>query len=406
LKALAERLEAIAPPIEHGEHDAGERTRSVRAIRVLRVSVVQFLLVELRVLCAPMLRLLGFGGALVAVLALGSPAPPKAVHASAPAVIADAPRVAILATAGERTALHVVRAGESLSAPIASFTHREGSVRGALLPDGSVLAAAPHATDRDRSFDGGLWRLSSDRVVWLCDGLLHASRPLVTPDGRVFAVRGRAGAARDERSMRVDELTLDRIDPESGAVDTLHHDQGYLLHIAGWHDGRVLVYRVAPNRADIVAIDATTGTVQMLVDDLPHFARDFSVLDDRLVYRGRHERESRTWVVDVIDLARGTRRRIHESASFALAPHAWPDGAVALSPDQSGLALLGSMDRIRAPLGSGVDVVRALRGRFVALLHTRERAFEFPFLLDRTTGKSHPLPAPGRTRVDIVGFMR
>ena len=354
-----------------------------------------------------MSRLAGFGGALLAVLALGSPAPPRTVHASAPAIIAEAPRVAILATAGERTALHVVRAGESPGAPIASFTHREGSVRGALLPDGAVLAAAPVGLDSDRSFDGGLWRLGADGVALLCEGLLHASRPLVTPDARAFAARGRAGPVRDERSMRVDELTIDRIDPESGAIDTLHRYQGYLLHIAGWHDGRVLVYRVAPNRADIVAVEASTGAVEMLVDRLPAFARDFSVLDDRLVYRGRDEHDSRTWVVDVIDLRQGKRRRVHRSPSFSLAPHAWPYGAVALSDGQGGLALIGSTDPIRAPLGSGVDVVRALSldGRFVALLHTREGAFDTPFLLERTSGKSYPLPAPGRTRLDIVGFM-
>ena len=205
--------------------------------------------------------------------------------------------------------------------------------------------------------------------------------------------------------MRIDELTIDRIDPASGATDTLHRYPGYLLHLAGWHDQRVLVYRVAPNRADIVAVDASTGAVETLVDDLPPFARDFSVLDDRLVYRGRHERESRTWVVDVLDLSQGTRRRVHESASFSLAPHAWPDGAVALSPDQNGLMLLGSSAPVRAPLGAGVDVVRALHERFVALLHTREGAFDVPFLLERSTGKSYPLPAPGRTRVDIVGFV-
>lgn len=348
---------------------------------------------------------LAVGGALFAAWALASPAPAPTVYAASPAKIDQAmPSVAIVTTLGGRSELRLVRPDRAGDV-ITTFEHLEGSVRAALLPDGAVLAAAPLTPGDDRSFDGGLWKLEPSGAELLCDALTHASRPLVTPDGRVFVARGTAGEWFTPTEMRVDHLTVDEIDPASGVVVTLHRFRGYLVHLAGWHDGRVLVYRVGPNIADLVAIDADSGDLKT-VRKLPPFARDFSVDGDRLVYRERDDRDSRVWVVETIDLSSGRSQRLHEGPSFSVAPHAWPGGGIALSPEGRGLELLGSRDRLHAPLGAGVDVVRAVSsdGRFVALLHTREGALDVPFVVDRRSSSSFRLPVPAGTRVDIAGF--
>jgi hypothetical protein len=342
---------------------------------------------------------------LLATLVLASPAPPA--PAAPPSTVA-APPIALLASSHGRTELFVVRAGDRTPGPVlAAFDHVDGSVRGALLPDGSVLAAAPVRADSDRSFDGGLWRLETNgRARLLCDALTHASRPL-SADGRAFVVRGATGAAPVEGAMRVDELTVDEVDPASGALVTLHRYRGYLVHLAGFHDGRVVAYRVGPGVADIVAIEAAGGAVSSLLPSLPPFARDFSLAGDRLVFRGRDERDASTWVIDALDVGSSARQRLFQGASFTLTPHAWPDGGVAFNARSDGLALLGSSDPVRAPLGAGVDVVRAISGdaRFVAAVHTEVHSFEVPFVLERALGVSARLPAPLDRRIDIVGFV-
>jgi hypothetical protein len=345
---------------------------------------------------------LALGGALLCAWALSDGA--SRVEAAPPAAQA-APPVALIATRGGHSELYHARAGQPLGAPLASLSHREGGdLRAAMLPDGTVLATAPWAAGRDRSFDGALFRLEGGAEL-LCDDVVHASSPLVMPDGRVFVARGRAGRG-SASSMRIDALRIDAIDPASGAATTLHRYRGYLLHLAGAHDGRVIVYRVGPGSADLVAIDAS-GRMTTLLSPLLPFARDFSVDAQRIVFRGRHQSDSRTWVVDALDLTSGALTRLHQGPSFSLAPHVWPDGGVAINQGQSGLSLLGSRDSLRAPLGPGVDRVRAFSSdaRFVAALHTRAGELAVPFVLDRRSGKGERLPAPARTRVAIAGFV-
>src|SRR5258707_1250375 len=89
----------------------------------------------------------------------------------------------------------VVVAGPAGLTTVARVEHLpEASLRGALGPGGLVLVAADRAPGRDRSFSSSLMRVEAGKpVVELCDRLMHASRPLVTPAGRVFVERGQKG---------------------------------------------------------------------------------------------------------------------------------------------------------------------------------------------------------------------
>ena len=348
----------------------------------------------------------------------GTPAPPAPARAPVGAVV---PRVAVVVTppgSGTSSLYFASAAGSAGSArspsrALATVRHlRDGSVRAALLPHGStVLVSAPVTPGRDPSFDGGLFALRPDAGAQpLCAGLVHASSPAVTDDGRVLVSRGEAGPVSPESStMRVDALSVDEVDLGTGALRPVHAYSGYLAYLAGTFHDEVLLYRVGPGVADVVGVQLDSGTVRSVVPTLVPFARDFSVDAERgvLVYRNRHETDAHRWVVDEVDLASGRARRLFAGASFALAPHAWPGGGVALNPEGRGLTLLESRDPVAAPRGAGIDHVRAVDegGRWVALLHTVPDALGVPVVLDRTTGEAWGLDVPTGADVAIAGFV-
>ncbi|MBW2454957.1 MAG: hypothetical protein JRI68_10615 [Deltaproteobacteria bacterium] len=341
--------------------------------------------------------------------------PPSGNGTPTTSPLSGAPAVALVATipGDDASRLYVARPGEPLPPPVLEFRHLpSGSVRAEVWSDDPVvLATAPTTPSRDPSFDGGLYRLDpAAGAQLLCDGVVHAARPLITPDGRVFVARGMAGpSSANPAAVRVDELTIDEVDPLTGVVTPVHHHTGHLAHLAGWHDGRLLVYQVGPGSAEIVAVSPATGKTTVLVASLPAFARDFSVdpVGGQLVYRGRHEDDPRRWVVDTLDLAKGARQRLYEGDSFSLAPHVWPGGGVAINPRRRGLQLLGSGDGLVSPMGSGVDLVRGVSqgDRYVALLHTVQGRLPLPFVVDRQTSGVAPVPTPPGTRVAVAGFV-
>lgn len=338
--------------------------------------------------------------------------PPSKTASTSP----HAPPLALIVTRGGHSDLYVARPGDKLGAPRVGFDHLpEGNVRARVLPDGSVLAAAPITPGRDVSFNGGLLRLepTSGAVLPLCSGLTHASRPLVTPAGRTFVERGAAGSA-SEGALRVDELRIDEVDPLSGSLRTIHSMSGFVLHLAGWHDGEVLLYRVGlgvdgKGKSDIVAVDPDTLAVRVVLPNLPPFGRDFSVdaHAGRLIYRGRHEHDARRWVVDSVDLQSGQQQRLYDGHSFSIAPHAWPGGGVAINRGRGGLELIGASDTVHQPFGPGVDVLRAVSadGRFVALLHTRRGRQAHAFVIDRQSDSSAALDVIAGSRHAIAGFL-
>jgi len=360
----------------------------------------------------------------LALAALGTILLPTAAKPSSTEALASGaaqnntkgPTVALLATrpGALHTSLYLAPAGASeSSAPVATFTHLAGAVvRGSVIPGTSiVLATADTKPTRDLSFNASLFRVAPhEPPEALCDGVVHASRPLVTRSGRAFISRGSPGPTNAAAAeMRVDSLSIEEVDPATGSLRPIHTMSGYLAYLAGSIGSEIVLYRVGPAGADIAAVDADTGSVRSIIPSLPPFARDFSVDEGALIFQSRHETDSRTWVVDRVDLTSGKKSRLFEGSSLNLAPHAWPGGAVAYNPDgRSGLALLGAGAlKVRGPLGEGVDVVLAASHdrRWLAALHTVQGALPAPFAINTETGAALALHGPPGARIAIAGFV-
>ncbi|WP_437736691.1 hypothetical protein [Sorangium sp. So ce1335] len=338
---------------------------------------------------------------------------------AAPAANAAPVQVAILATypGTPRTTLHIAPVGGAKAGPaLATLRHLDDAVvRARVVPRTQiVVATADTSPSRDRSFNASLFRIEPHaEPVALCDGVVHASRPLVTAGGRVFVSRGVAGPEPppdgDVARLRVDALTIDEVDLATGATRAVHRHTGYLAFLAGAWGGELVIYRVAPGSADIVLVNPDTGATRVLAPSIPPFARDFSIDEaaGALVYQGRHEVDPRTWVIDRIDLGTGKRTRLETSASNGLAPHVWPGGGLAYTPDpRKGLVLVGARAAVRGPLGAGVDAIQAVSpdAAWVAALHTSPSAFPVPFAIRAESGKVAAIPAPPGARVAVAGF--
>lgn len=359
------------------------------------------------------------GAAGVALSGQLGAAPPAAPATAA----ARGPTVALLVTrpGAGYTSLVLARAGESAAPPpVARFDHTDAAeVKGAILPGTStVIAVADTAETRDLSFASSLFRVEPHRPAErLCDGVVYASRPLVTAAGRVFVSRGSAGPdpalAPDAPKLaaREDALSIDEIDPATGSARTVHTFSGYLAFLAGEHEREILVYRIGAAGADLVGVDQDTGKLRVIAPSLLPFARDFSVDAARgiVVFQERDERDSGTWVVDRMSLTTGARSRLAASSSMSLSPSVWPGGGVAYSPDsRSGLKLLGrDLKEIHGPTSDGVDQVQAVSkdGAWVAALHTRPSQLPIAFAIESSTGRTLALTAPTGARVAIAGFV-
>jgi len=267
-----------------------------------------------------------------------------------------------------------------------------GMVRGALTPKGAVVVA-DRAPGRDRSWGASLLRVDGASVVELCDRVDHASRPLVTSDGRVVVARGRPGALARAGELRTDELTVEEIDPSglaSGAARVVWRGRGYQAHLAGSWNGEVIVYHVFAGGASLVAVPLDGGAARTVVPSLLPYARDFSVDAGELVFSERDEARSDRWVVDVVDLSTGARRRVQTSPSQLLAPHFGASHQILVARE-----------------ADGVEIVRALSasGLKAAFGYPPGRALPDVVILDGVGAARARIEAPPRTRLEIVGFV-
>jgi hypothetical protein len=358
------------------------------------------------------LRLLGSTGgvALAATVAAAfffvrRPAPAAARPPS------NAPTLTLLVTEGRSATSGLVRleatlADRGLPPPVATVEHLpEAGVRGALLgANATAMVVADRLPVRDRSWGASLLRVEPGRAaVELCDRVGASTRPLVTPAGRVFVERGRAGAV-VESELRVDELTIEEVDPAFGATRVVWQGRGYTAHLAAAAGNELIVYRVDPSGAALLAVDADSGRVRAILPSLPPFARDFSVAGGALVFENRDEAASDRWVIDRVALDSGGRRRLVTSANQALAPHVWPGGDVAYNGEgERGLVAPG----LTSPLGVGHDLVKALSpdGKWAAVLHYPPAAV-LPELavLDVAAGRVARVPRSEATHVEVVGL--
>lgn len=329
------------------------------------------------------------------------------------------PSVALLVTkpGALHTSLYLASPGGGTpSAPVATFNHLPNAfVRGRVVPGKSiVLAVADTDSSRDKSFNSSLFRLIPHTPpAEICNSIVYGSRPLIMESGRVFVARGKAGPELPTQSisnLRTDELFIDEVDLGSGTLHTIHSHSGYLAHLAGAYLNEIVLYRVSQAGADIVAVDVNSGNVRPILSKLPPFARDFSIDESngQLVFRGRHESNSKLWTIERIDLHTLARTRLYENPSMTLSPHVWPTGGIIYNPyAQSGMAFLGSPSPLSAPLGQGMDAVAGISsdGQWAAIEHTLPSELPIPFVVEVNTGKVSTLAVPSGSRAEIAGFI-
>lgn len=300
------------------------------------------------------------------------------------------PPLALLEGAPEGTeSVVVIRHGDGRAVPLGRVPHVAGSARrGVLLRGGSdpvALVVVQERPSRGAStYDSALYRVDARGARRLVGGLTDASRPLVTARGTVLVQRGEDGEDRPliDRQLRErrDPLTLDAVDPETGAVRTVWRGQGQLAFLAcALRGDEALVYHLDDTTAVLRVLDASTGAVRTLREDL-HLARDFSYDRARDAVVFARATGDAAYQVATISLQDNAMRSLYAAASDHLMPLALGDGRVALSlPGDRGLGVLArgeDLPRAVAPLGAGSDAALDARDGWIALRHTepdRER---------------------------------
>jgi hypothetical protein len=313
--------------------------------------------------------------------------------------LAASPEVVLLSSRGDVAELRFqpLNATE-LSAPVARFTHGEGSaVLGSLIPRTRVVvASATMKSEGDLSFANSLIKLEagkSPRV--LAEGLVYGSRPLVTAEGRVFVSRGVAGVepndARD--SLRIDQLSVEELNLTTAARRVVYSSRGYVTFLAGVFGRELVIYEVAPAGARLLAVHVDTLAVREVLPSMMALARDF-VIDaprNRVLFT-QGEPFGDRWFVEQVDLRSGDRKRLADGPEVTLLPTVLADGRVLISRGAGeGLFALDGT-RVVAPHGAGFE--RIVHGLFV-----HEVPSEFPTIF---TSKG-ALITPQDSRLDVAG---
>src|SRR5262249_46230331 len=124
--------------------------------------------------------------------------------------------------------------------------------------------------------------------------------------------------------LRTDALAIDSVDPATGAARTLYTARGYTLHLAGETEREIVVYRVAFEGAELVAIDRESARARLVTAPAP-YARDFSVSRSAIVMSNR---AGGAWTVERIDLTTGANERLVSAAERAPVPRVGANGEV------------------------------------------------------------------------------
>lgn len=312
-------------------------------------------------------------------------------------LVTASPEVAVLSTAADSdtTELRFQRVGATELAPaVATFTHvKNAGVEAALLPKTRTVVAVVQTLDtKDPSWASSLLKLEPNRpAVVLADRVGFATRPFVTATGRVFVQRGRAG---DDRN---DFITLDEVNPRSAATRTVHAFRGYTAFLAGAFDGELVLYRVTPTGADLVAVHPDALGVRTIVPSLAPMARDFA-LDGRALYFTTADEQG--WLISRVDLKTGEQRVMVRGDQVAMLPTVLSH-ALAWSPGPGrGLVYLDGKSALAAH-GDGFErVLFDVRG---LLLGLHERPSEFPAAFALEDGRALELKTPPATRLTLAG---
>jgi hypothetical protein len=248
----------------------------------------------------------------------------REAHASDPAPAPAAPIARMVFAHGEvdglqsEIAIGRIDPSKNLASltPLASVGHTKGSaIRGRNLGEVAFVVAQEEGP-RGTSYDGALLRVEAGKATRLVGQVMRAATPIVTSTGRVLIARGVDGddppaAEAQKLVLRVDQLTIDDVDPITGAARTLWRGQGYQAFLATTASSEVVVYHSAPSGASIFALDPATGTTRVLWANAVPFARDFSF--DRthgaLVFADLGT-DGRTYQVLSLDLASGALKSL------------------------------------------------------------------------------------------------
>jgi hypothetical protein len=220
--------------------------------------------------------------------------------------------VAALAAAMATRPRAVERAGAATTdAARFAGAHLPGAtVRTARLATGALVAVADRANVFDRSWGSSLLLADAGRdPIELCDRVFYASRPLPLPSGEIVVERGAAGVERPGR-VRVDELTLDEVDPLTHATRTIYATTGFEAHLAALAGDEIIVYLVQPGVASLRAIDWRSGRERVIVASLPGYAHDFTVENGALLVYNRDDEHRERETLERIDLRNGNRTRL------------------------------------------------------------------------------------------------
>lgn len=315
--------------------------------------------------------------------------------------------VALLATEpeGAGSELYLLPAdGGELPAPALRLAHRHGAaVRGAITGDSAhpvLLAVADLAPGSDRSFGSALLRVEPGRAqATLAEGVVYASRPVLASPREVLISTGSPGVVA-EGTGRVDALRVDVVDPESGATRTLLSEQGFLLYVVGVLGREALIYRVAPARGDLCAVDLDSGALRAL-GELPPLARDFSLDPERreLAFVARGDD---AWQALSIDLDRGDRAVLGGGPSMLLLPQRV---AGELTLVEAGRTRWLDHDGPPAlPAPGALHVNATLRGVSAGLV-VEPGKIGVPVVFDGALSDARRLPAPSGMNLAVAGLL-
>ena len=280
-------------------------------------------------------------------------------------------------------------------------------IRGDVLADRQsvVIAFEPEGADPRDDFSTEVHRVDRQGVKRLAGGLYRATRPFVTKTGAVFVERGQAGGASlglqaKAGELRVDRLTIDELDPETGALRQVVLWSGFTMHLVGeWRDALV-VYRVGPHGADVSLIRIDDGSILAGLPIAP-FARDFVIAGDHVALSNRDPIVDQRWVLSSIDLKTFAVATLGQAYGQSPIPFVTAQAIIGMSAapstmprSESGVLLL-ARERGDVPLAMSDD------GAFTISLTPGE----FDLTEDVHVGSKHRVRLTSRDeRVEFIGY--
>jgi len=290
-------------------------------------------------------------------------------------------------------------------------SHRQGSaLRASTTFDQGVALDADISSGQDLSFVGGLFyaRVGVAPKLLAVD-VVHSSTPLALEDGRILVSRGAAGPPSDiadgRLASRIDDLTVDAVDPDRGTVETIAKFHGYLLFLAGHLGREVFLYRVGEGHADLLAVDVESLETRSLIDDMAPFARDFSV-DAETKSVVFQDAEDDAWITERLSLSAMSISRIGRSTSMETTPHVLPGGDVLVTPESG----RGPVRIAGGPVNMGPGVARLAdvdpSRAFATGTAARPGELARPFIVNLSTGEVEWIAVDEGERAVVAGFMR